>query len=167
MASTSDPDASKITESRLQTRSCQKCNRRKTRCSKTQPCTSCVKLGIDCIFPPPGRAPRRKKRALKAELVSKVKALEQKVRDLEYRKDSSPSDASPYDEEASSNTHARPLVPHHHQARGPTDSARDDIEGQCGQLVVYGDSSRYVSHEALASFRTEVRVISFSYFDLG
>ncbi|KAL4886412.1 fungal-specific transcription factor domain-containing protein [Aspergillus karnatakaensis] len=63
----------------MQTRSCLKCNQRKTRCSRSQPCASCVKLGIDCVFPPPGPVPRRRKRALKAELVSRVKVLEQKL----------------------------------------------------------------------------------------
>ncbi|CAG8070395.1 unnamed protein product [Penicillium salamii] len=66
----------------IHARSCQKCNQRKTRCSRTLPCTSCVKLGVECIFPPPGRAPRKRKRALKAELVSRVKYLEHRLHDL-------------------------------------------------------------------------------------
>lgn len=76
MATISSPAGSAVKKHEPQTRSCQKCNQRKTRCSKTIPCTSCVKLGMECVFPPPGRAPRRKKRALKAELVSRVQDLE-------------------------------------------------------------------------------------------
>lgn len=59
-------------------------------------------------LPTARRAPRRKKRALKAELVSKVKALEEKVRELEDGKNSSHSDADPSHEEAPVNTKLEP-----------------------------------------------------------
>jgi hypothetical protein len=159
MTSTSGPNASVNAEVTTQARSCQKCNQRKTRCSKTQPCTSCVKLGIECIFPPPGRAPRRKKRALKAELVSKVKSLEQKVRELADERNSPQSDAGANNEEASTRTIPQPLTAHAQHANHPTTSVGDHLEGRFGQLMVDGDSSRYVNHEALASFRTDVSLI--------
>ncbi|KAJ5371410.1 C6 transcription factor [Penicillium cataractarum] len=160
MTGTSGPSASNITEISTQTRSCQKCNQRKTRCSKTRPCTSCVKLGIECIFPPPGRAPRRKKRALKAELVSKVKSLEQKVRELEDERNSPQSDPGVHEEPSSIESNARPSVARTQQASRPPVLARDELEGRFGKLVVEEGSSRYVSHEALASFRTEYGKIS-------
>lgn len=75
----------------VQTRSCQKCNQRKTRCSKSRPWSSCLKLGVECVFPPPGRAPRRKKRALKAELVSRVKDLEQRIQQIREEEQSTQS----------------------------------------------------------------------------
>ncbi|PYI00317.1 hypothetical protein BO78DRAFT_465396 [Aspergillus sclerotiicarbonarius CBS 121057] len=62
-------------------RSCRECNRKKIRCSKTAPCSHCVRRGLDCVFPGPSRAPRRKKRPLKAELVARLKSLEQELAD--------------------------------------------------------------------------------------
>lgn len=160
MASTSGTSAPNIAEGTTRSRSCQKCYQRKTRCSKTQPCTSCVKLGIECIFPPPGRAPRRRKRALKAELVTKVKSLEQKIRELEDERNSPQSDASPYDKERSINTNRRHLIARPQHASRSTASAEGELKVHSGQLVVEDGSSRYVSHEALACFRTEVSTIA-------
>lgn len=43
----------------LNPRSCVTCRRRKVRCDKRMPCTNCRRAHIQCIFPAPGRAPRR------------------------------------------------------------------------------------------------------------
>ncbi|EJT78232.1 fungal specific transcription factor domain-containing protein [Gaeumannomyces tritici R3-111a-1] len=43
----------------LNPRSCVTCRRRKVKCDKLQPCTNCRRAHIPCIFPAPGRAPRR------------------------------------------------------------------------------------------------------------
>ena len=43
----------------LNPRSCVTCRRRKVRCDKHMPCSNCRRAQIPCIFPPPGRAPRR------------------------------------------------------------------------------------------------------------
>ncbi|RYP67742.1 hypothetical protein DL771_007075 [Monosporascus sp. 5C6A] len=40
-------------------RSCVTCRRRKVRCDKFMPCGNCRKAHIQCVFPAPGRAPRR------------------------------------------------------------------------------------------------------------
>jgi hypothetical protein len=40
-------------------RSCVTCRRRKVRCDKHMPCGNCRRANISCIFPAPGRAPRR------------------------------------------------------------------------------------------------------------
>ncbi|OIW23815.1 hypothetical protein CONLIGDRAFT_657415 [Coniochaeta ligniaria NRRL 30616] len=43
----------------LNPRSCVTCRRRKVRCDKHMPCGNCRRAQISCIFPAPGRAPRR------------------------------------------------------------------------------------------------------------
>lgn len=43
----------------LNPRSCVTCRRRKVRCDKRMPCSNCRRAQITCIFPAPGRAPRR------------------------------------------------------------------------------------------------------------
>ncbi|CAG7933956.1 unnamed protein product [Penicillium olsonii] len=138
-------------------RSCHKCNQRKTRCSKTLPCTSCVKLGVECIFPPPGRAPRRKKRALKVELVSRVKYLEHRLHDLgeeskpqthqskhELHDGSHTEDISPVSDTAS------------HLGSRKDDGAASGADGPLGQLVNGGEGRQYVEHEALVGFQNEM-----------
>ncbi|KAK8856285.1 fungal-specific transcription factor domain-containing protein [Apiospora arundinis] len=45
--------------SAMNPRSCVTCRRRKVRCDKHMPCGNCRKAHISCIFPAPGRAPRR------------------------------------------------------------------------------------------------------------
>jgi len=57
------PDASQPSAtadaSALNPRSCITCRRRKVRCDKQVPCANCRRAQIACIFPAPGRAPRR------------------------------------------------------------------------------------------------------------
>ncbi|KAK1962987.1 fungal-specific transcription factor domain-containing protein [Colletotrichum sublineola] len=43
----------------LNPRSCVTCRKRKVRCDKQMPCSNCRRAVIQCIFPAPGRAPRR------------------------------------------------------------------------------------------------------------
>ncbi|KAI0127039.1 fungal-specific transcription factor domain-containing protein [Xylariales sp. AK1849] len=52
-------DPSVEPSSTLNPRSCVTCRRRKVRCDKQMPCGNCRKARISCIFPAPGRAPRR------------------------------------------------------------------------------------------------------------
>ncbi|KAJ5802458.1 uncharacterized protein N7503_004908 [Penicillium pulvis] len=65
-------------------RSCHDCNRRKVRCSKTLPCDNCVRSGVECSYPPPGRKPRKapKRSSNKAELLSRLSLLEQQIKKL-------------------------------------------------------------------------------------
>ena len=66
-------------------RSCHDCNRRKVRCNKESPCDNCVRLGLECTFPPPGRKPREKKvnqSTKKSQLLSRLSLLEQEVQKL-------------------------------------------------------------------------------------
>ena len=88
---------------RLNPRSCVTCRRRKVRCDKIEPCTNCQKAGIECVFPQPGRAPRRSKKPPDAELLARLRRLEGVVQKLGKGvdgEDISPGEKSP---EASKN----------------------------------------------------------------
>lgn len=63
-------------------RSCTTCRKRKVRCDKKNPCASCLKTGSVCIFPGPGRAPRRRRKPQDAELMARLKRLEGVVQSL-------------------------------------------------------------------------------------
>ena len=66
----------------LNPRSCTTCRRRKVRCNKRNPCSNCTKAGIECIFPAPGRAPRKAKKPADTELLARLRRLEGVVQTL-------------------------------------------------------------------------------------
>ncbi|KAH8746777.1 fungal-specific transcription factor domain-containing protein [Diaporthe sp. PMI_573] len=57
-------------------RSCQLCHRRKIRCDKKQPCSSCVRGGLQCRYPPIGQPVRRARKTTIADVASRVSDLE-------------------------------------------------------------------------------------------
>ncbi|KAK1149588.1 hypothetical protein N8T08_005137 [Aspergillus melleus] len=126
----------------LSLRSCHRCNQKKIRCNKAQPCEGCVKTSSECVYPGPGRAPRRKKRALKAELVSRVKKLEQELRLL------AKGDATTSSEDAP------PPCASGHEAQGTEDSR--DEGPKHGRLFVKGSSTQYFTHEVLVNLVSQV-----------
>jgi hypothetical protein len=82
-----NPSASASTKSAapktdLNQRSCVTCRRRKVRCNKRDPCSNCIKAGIECVFPGPGRAPRKPRRPPDAELLARLRRLEGVVESL-------------------------------------------------------------------------------------
>ncbi|GAD99309.1 C6 transcription factor, putative [Paecilomyces variotii No. 5] len=150
------------TNGQIYSRSCQTCNRRKVRCSRTLPCTNCVKSNTDCVFPGPGRAPRRKKRPLKAELVSRLDSLEEKIQGLTgelsiaqnqlLQRDISATEAS--DREQSPKKIEPPFYQHQENYRRCSVAPSDH---QKGRLVVDRESSRYITHEALVSLGDQIK----------
>ncbi|KUJ24615.1 uncharacterized protein LY89DRAFT_605365 [Mollisia scopiformis] len=72
----------------LNARSCVTCRRRKVKCDKQNPCSNCTKAGSPCVFPAPGRAPRRPRQGGKvvsereAELLKRLRRLEGVVEEL-------------------------------------------------------------------------------------
>ncbi|KAF4618365.1 hypothetical protein G7Y89_g14938 [Cudoniella acicularis] len=72
----------------LSARSCVTCRRRKVKCDKQEPCSNCTKAGSQCVFPAPGRAPRRPRAGGKntsereAELLKRLRRLEGVVEEL-------------------------------------------------------------------------------------
>ncbi|KAL4963755.1 Zn(II)2Cys6 transcription factor [Aspergillus stella-maris] len=117
-------------------RSCHRCSQRKIRCNKIQPCAHCAKSKAECTFPGPGRAPRSKKRPLKAELVARLKGLEQEIKESTHREGQA-SQYSPYDL--------------------PTADLSQIVANQHGKLFVNGtSSSQYTTHEALVGLEDQV-----------
>lgn len=58
-------------------RSCHACNRKKIRCDKKRPCSSCTRSGRpSCSYPLSGPRVRRTKKTIMAEMVSRIASLE-------------------------------------------------------------------------------------------
>jgi hypothetical protein len=161
-------------------RSCITCRRRKVRCNKRSPCSNCVKAGIDCIFPPPGRAPRKSKRPPDAELLSRLRRLEGVIEHLSGKKDENPGSASsisptqpsatfsplppaPPTNVTAPSTVSGSAAPPPAQDSGcpfenddPKKLAPKKFENEFGRLVIDEGRSRYVSNRLWASLGDEV-----------
>lgn len=69
----------------LNPRSCVTCRKRKVKCDKLHPCTNCNRAHIECIFPAPGRAPRKARKAGEGrdkELLDRLRRLEGVVKGM-------------------------------------------------------------------------------------
>ena len=69
----------------LNPRSCVTCRKRKVKCDKTHPCANCSRAHIECIFPAPGRAPRKVRKVeggRDKELLDRLRRLEGVVKNL-------------------------------------------------------------------------------------
>lgn len=158
----------------LNPRSCVTCRKRKVKCDKKQPCSNCVKGSIECIFPKPGRAPRRTKKPQDAELLARLRRLEGVVQKLgkdadgeniSPRRKSSQSSSGKADSQSPTQT----MLDHGQASPCTTRATYEDMEGhlhtlntfklekEMGQLVVGEGRSRYVSNGFWSGLTEEVR----------
>lgn len=146
-------------------RSCVTCRRRKVKCDKKNPCSNCVRAKIDCIFPGPGRAPRKSRKPPDAELLERLRRLEgvvtslnaqvegheQEAADREKERHNSPS------EEGCPNGNSGVKWPaKQHGAKVATDNSVEGLENRFGRLVVENGRSRYINNSFWASLNNEV-----------
>ncbi|KAF4768314.1 hypothetical protein HAV15_002243 [Penicillium sp. str.  len=159
-------------------RSCVTCRRRKVRCNKRSPCSNCTKAGIDCIFPPPGRAPRKSKRPPDAELLSRLRRLEGVIDHLRssgnaegastsaQARSSTPGSSTGRSEPTAPTSASAELQKPPNQADGdrpcpfeesdPKKLAPKKFENEFGRLVIDEGRSRYVSNRLWTSLGDEV-----------
>ncbi|KAJ5726775.1 uncharacterized protein N7483_008132 [Penicillium malachiteum] len=174
--------------SKLLQRSCHDCSRRKVRCSKSWPCDNCVRLGVQCSYPPPGRKPRKKpkRQSNKAELIGRLTLLEEQIKKLsgQGNKEEGFVDFSPErdndDGPRDSRTVHSWLAKHsprdgvHEQAREKDDddlemskqsaspkATSSTIEDQFGRLVVdrNNGTSRYMNHQVLTELADQIKEV--------
>jgi hypothetical protein len=164
---------------RSSSRSCVTCRRRKVRCNKRSPCSNCVKAGIDCIFPPPGRAPRKAKRPPDVELLSRLRRLEGVIEHLSgsgstadaisngSATQAAPSSTIPsttpsdWSAAPATTTVSAPLQPQAQQGSCPFEDdpkkiSTDNFGNEFGRLVIDEGRSRYVNNRLWASLGDEV-----------
>lgn len=67
----------------LHIRSCVTCRRRKVKCDKQDPCQHCVRAGIPCVYPAPGRAPRKPRQQSAKPVSERENELLKRLRRLE------------------------------------------------------------------------------------
>lgn len=158
----------------LNPRSCTTCRKRKVRCDKRHPCANCSKANIECIFPGPGRAPRRSRKPPDTELLARLRRLEGVVQSLGKGLE---------DDGGSIEANGTQIEPFKQSGGGEDDvnskscpaSHEDGIFGlhtanretqepekmfkEFGRLTVEGGRSRYVSNKFWVSLSEEVRLV--------
>ena len=154
--------------SSLNPRSCVTCRKRKVRCDKQHPCINCNKAGIECIFPGPGRAPRRSRKPPDTELLARLRKLEGMVKDMG-------KEIEEEDEAGAEHGTGKPIVVKGTLAEKDPGCNRtqflnyldqkDDDKGTAklvkdfGRLVVEEGRSRYVSNKFWTSLSEEVCMV--------
>ena len=153
-------------KSPLNLRSCVTCRRRKVRCDKSHPCINCNKAGIECIFPGPGRAPRRIRKPPDTELLARLRKLEGLVKDMGKEIE---------EEDSAGRETGKPIVVSgtlaekdpgcdtsrvfNHGKQMVEDKGTAKLVRDFGRLVVEEGRSRYVSNKLWTSLSEEVRPV--------
>ncbi|KAK8240567.1 fungal-specific transcription factor domain-containing protein [Phyllosticta capitalensis] len=163
----------------LNPRSCVTCRRRKVKCDKKHPCTNCTKARIECIFPAPGRAPRKPRKPADAELLDRLKKLEGVVKTLggvpaisesegptqgAQKDESQPAQSQePEPEKQNEETNVFRDMCSRDPAPGrylpPENAAIAGLETRFGRLVVDEGKSRYINSSFWANLDNEVEDI--------
>lgn len=136
-------------------RSCVTCRRRKVKCDKNNPCSHCVRAKIDCVYPGPGRAPRKSRKPPDAELLERLRRLEGVVSSLNAQVEEHEQEAVDRDKERRSSTSDQGCS--RHSPSVAADNSVDGLETRFGRLVVEKGRSRYINSSFWASLNNEVR----------
>ncbi|KAI9931814.1 hypothetical protein ASPWEDRAFT_150702 [Aspergillus wentii DTO 134E9] len=154
----------------LNSRSCVTCRRRKVRCNKRSPCSNCIKAGIECVFPAPGRARRKSKRPQDAELLSRLRRLEGVIEQISGNRSEgsqNPQPQTPQPQATPSPVERNDDAGSHEQPQpkdvcpfmlenDPKDIKPQNIAHEFGRLVIDEGRSRYVSNRFWASLGDEI-----------
>jgi hypothetical protein len=139
-------------------RSCVTCRKRKVKCDKKNPCSNCVRAKIDCIFPGPGRAPRKSKKPPDAELLERLRRLEGVVTSLNAQVEGHELEAADREKERQSSTSEEPCpFAARNGAKVAADNSVEGLESRFGRLLVEKGRSRYINNSFWASLSNEVR----------
>ena len=158
----------------LNSRSCVTCRKRKVKCDKRHPCSNCNRAAIECVFPGPGRAPRRSRKPPDTELLARLRRLEGVVQSLGKGIDENgetvighaeAENVSPQAPEQNGTDFIKKekgcgMLVAHEPSRIPetrnNDKKADGMVKEFGRLVVEDGRSRYVSDKFWSSLSDEV-----------
>lgn len=163
----------------LNARSCITCRKRKVKCDKRHPCSNCNRAAIECIFPNPGRAPRRSRKPPDTELLARLRRLEGVVQSLgkgideevETITETEPEPARKFVQHVGKGSCSGEQTCNHTQeekarrigmigafepGKKNDEAATNDMVKEFGRLVVEEGRSRYVSNKFWTSLSEEV-----------
>lgn len=141
-------------------RSCITCRRRKVKCDKKQPCSNCARAKIECVFPGPGRMPRKSRKLPDAELLERLRRLEGVVQSLNAQVEEHEQEAA--ERERDNNSRQGSLSGNCFSSSSRdspsvvVDNSVEGLESRFGRLVVEKGRSRYINNSFWASLNNEV-----------
>ena len=151
-------------------RSCDLCRHRKVKCDRRQPCSHCIRAGRapDCVYPSgPGRAPKRPRRVLDAQLADRLSRLETMIRQIGNGNhkttpgspsiSSTPPIASTVASEKANAYQLKESTSTIVSSSPP--SPRSSNDEHFGRLMIDETRSQYVSNILWESLATEVRAV--------
>ncbi|KAK5165795.1 uncharacterized protein LTR77_008718 [Saxophila tyrrhenica] len=166
----------------LNPRSCVTCRKRKVKCNKIHPCNNCNRAHIECVFPSPGRAPRKINKPSEGrdkELLERLRRLEGVVKGLGVEVDDKENgeqdeqavqqdgqDGTPdelHKENNLSKSGANDRWAYQYfdgnrsdRTRWVDEKQRGNFETRFGRLVVNEGKSRYINNSFWANLSNEV-----------
>ncbi|KAF1931093.1 uncharacterized protein M421DRAFT_2613 [Didymella exigua CBS 183.55] len=143
-------------------RSCITCRKRKVKCDKKHPCSNCARAKIECIFPGPGRAPRKSRKPPDAELLDRLRRLEGVVQTLNAQVEEHEQEAVERERDNGSrqgSVSENCFADNVGSRSSPSivvDNSVEGLESRFGRLVVEKGRSRYINNSFWASLNNEV-----------
>ncbi|KAK4866232.1 hypothetical protein LT330_008573 [Penicillium expansum] len=136
--------------------SCMECRRKKVRCNKKQPCSACLKANEDCVFPEYDPHPRKRKRRVNTELLSRLGKLEDLVQTMStniYGGIEQHDDGGPDGNE----NNGSELLQHGTYSTPKSSVTKHTLANDVlDRLVVNKERSRYVSNEFWVMLSDEI-----------
>ncbi|KAM3425652.1 hypothetical protein BST61_g7597 [Cercospora zeina] len=158
----------------LNPRSCVTCRKRKVKCNKVWPCCHCSRAHIECVFPAPGRAPRKPRKLGEGkdkELLERLRQLESVVKGLgaevpgseakskddEKHKDRRGGGAEYSVEGCTTSTATKDAEEDfRNKTKWVEEQQKGRFETRFGRLVVNEGKSRYINNSFWANLSNEV-----------
>ena len=166
----------------LNPRSCVTCRKRKVKCDKVHPCNNCTRNHIECVFPAPGRAPRKIRKVVDGrdkELLERLRRLEGVVKGMgvevpndekEYKEPDSRASMEPrsateatasqvdFNGSSINRTGSEYFdnIDHKDKAKWVEERQDRNFENRFGRLVVNEGKSRYINNSFWANLSNEV-----------
>ena len=122
-------------------RSCVLCHRRKIRCDKKSPCSTCTKTGVLCCYPSAEQPVRRPRKTTISDVAERLVQLERTLYAISST-DSQPDVGSPGDREGTAQPSKEDEV--------ETESVTEEF------LLQNGDTSRYMNDLLISRVLEEV-----------
>ncbi|KAF7547338.1 hypothetical protein G7Z17_g7799 [Cylindrodendrum hubeiense] len=179
-----DGPASSASDAGLKIWSCVICRRRKVKCDRKDPCSNCVRAGIDCHYPVTGRVPRRTRdpsawrspAQKQSELLSRLRRLEAVVTELSAQVEEGPgesgatlapgqpnsslsvsgSTSSPETSQSEGRSIDQSLISSASDSLGANPPPGSEFDEEFGRLVVDKDGSLHVGNRFWSVFCDEV-----------
>ncbi|EAW08075.1 Zn(II)2Cys6 transcription factor [Aspergillus clavatus NRRL 1] len=138
-------------------RSCELCRRRKVRCDRQKPCSSCSEARHVCVYPSGrGRAPKRSRQAMDTQLGERLSRLESIIKSLGSHVDTAGSTMAPNSDSSATDAAQSEGSRSEEKLTSSSPSRNPPVDKQLGRLMIDKTGSYYLSNVLWASLANEI-----------